>query len=295
MSDAMIDQVRRFNRVVTERVGALSDHFLGSGMPLGEARVLWEIGLDGSELRLLRARLGLDSGYLSRIVRSLEAARLVKVSSSADDGRIRVAQLTAAGRRERATLDQRSDELAQSLLEPLVAAQQEQLVAAMREVERLLVAASVEIQPVDPEHPDAQYCLAEYVADLNRRSTRRRFEPNVGATALPHEVRPPAGQFFVAYLHGEPIGCGAVKHHADSPAEIKRMWIAPDARGLGLGRRLLETLEACARAGGARVGHIETSAVSTEALSLYRSTGWVEVPRFNDEPFADHWFEKTLA
>jgi GNAT superfamily N-acetyltransferase len=158
----------------------------------------------------------------------------------------------------------------------------------------LLIAASVEIRPVDPEHPDAEYCLAEYVAELNRRSTGRRFDPAVGETAHPQEVRPPAGQFFVAYLHDEPIGCGAVKHHGDAPAEIKRMWIAPVARGLGLGRRLLETLEACARENGAAVAHIETSAVSDEALSLYRSTGWVEVPRFNNEPFADHWLEKTL-
>jgi GNAT superfamily N-acetyltransferase len=168
------------------------------------------------------------------------------------------------------------------------------LIAAMRDVERLLVAAGVEITQVDPEHRDAQYCLAEYVAELNRRSTRG-FDPSVGATALPNEVRPPAGQFFVAYLHGDPIGCGAVKHHSDAPAEIKRMWIAPEARGLGLGRRLLERLEACALAGGAQVARIETSAVLAEALTLYRSAGWIEVPAFNDEPFADHWFEKALT
>jgi GNAT superfamily N-acetyltransferase len=156
-----------------------------------------------------------------------------------------------------------------------------------------MIPESVEIRPVDPEHPDALYCLAEYVAELNRRSPRG-FDPSVGATALPDEVRPPAGEFFVVYLRGEPIGCGAVKHHADAPAEIKRMWIAPQARGLGLGRRLLEVLEECARAGGAQVAHIETSAVLGEALALYRSVGWVEVAAFNDEPFADHWLEKPL-
>jgi DNA-binding MarR family transcriptional regulator len=294
MSGAMVDQVRRFNRVVTERVGALNDHFLGRARPLGEARLLWEIGLDGCEVRLLRSRLGLDSGYLSRLLRSLETAGLVKVSASCGDRRIRVARLTAAGRRERATLDERSDELAQSLIAPLNSRQRKRLVAAMGEVQRLLIAAGVEIRSVDPEHPDARYCLAEYVAELNRRSTRG-FDPSFGATALPHEVRPPAGQFFVAYLHGEAIGCGAVKHHGDAPAEIKRMWIAPQARGLGLGRRLLEKLEACALAGGARVAHIETSAVLTEALALYRSAGWIEVPPFNDEPFADHWLEKSLT
>src|ERR687887_2013410 len=119
MSDAMVEQVRRFNRTVTERVGALNDHFLGRERPLSEARLLWEIGPDGCEVRLLRARLGLDSGYLSRLLRSLEAAGLVELSASAADRRIRVARLTAAGRRERATLDGRSDRLAQSLLAPL--------------------------------------------------------------------------------------------------------------------------------------------------------------------------------
>jgi len=155
-------------------------------------------------------------------------------------------------------------------------------------------ASSVQIVPVDPEHADARYCLAEYVAELNRRSARG-FDPSVGATALPHEVRPPAGQFFVAYLHGDAIGCGAVKHNAGAPAEIKRMWIAPAARGVGLGRRLLGELEACAVAGGAHGARLETSAVLTEALALYRSAGWVEVPAFNDEPFADHWFEKATG
>ena len=294
MSRAMVDQVRRFNRTVTERVGALDDRFLGLDRPLGEARLLWEIGLDGCEVRRLRSRLALDSGYLSRLLRSLEAAGLVTLAVSEEDRRIRVARLTDAGRAEHAALDARSDDLARSLLAPLSGDRQERLVAAMRDVERLLTAASVEITCVDPEHPDARHCLAEYVAELNRRSDRG-FDPSAGATALPHEVRPPAGEFFVAYLHGDPIGCGAVKYHADAPTEIKRMWIAPQARGLGLGRRLLEHLEECARASGARHAHIETGAVLTEALALYRSAGWVEVPPFNEEPFADHWLEKTLA
>ena len=294
MADEVVEQVRRFNRVVTERIGALDDRFLGRPRPLGEARLLWEIGDGGCEVRLLRARLGLDSGYVSRLLRSLEGAGLIGVSPSPSDGRIRVARLTAAGRRERAALDRRSDELAGTLLAPLSGEQRERLTRAMREVERLLTTASAQLESVDPEHHDARYCLAEYVAELNQRSTRG-FDPSVGATALPHEVRPPAGEFFVAYLHGEPVGCGAVKHHHDAPAEIKRMWIAPQARGLGLGRRLLDRLEACATAGGARMARIETSAVLPEALSLYRSTGWVDVPRFNDEPFADYWLEKELA
>ena len=294
MSATAVDEVRHFNRTVTERLGALSDDFLGLHRPLGESRVLWEIGSDGCEVRLLRARLGLDSGYTSRMLRSLESEGLVKLKRGPADRRIRVARLTAAGRRALAALNERADEHARSLLAPLTSEQKERLVAAMHDVARLLTAAGVEIQSVDPEHPDARYCLAEYVAELNRRADRA-FDPSVGATALPHEVRPPTGEFFVAYLHGEPVGCGAVKHHPGGVTDIKRMWISPSARGLGLGRRLLDHLEAAARAGGARVAHIETSASLTEALALYRSAGWVEVEPFNDEPFADHWFEKELG
>jgi DNA-binding MarR family transcriptional regulator len=200
MAATAVEEVRRFTRIVTARVGALSDRFLGLDRPLGEALVLWEIGREGScEVRLLRARLGLDSGYVSRVLRSLEADGVIEVEESKTDRRTRVARLTRTGRQEIAVLDQRSDALAESLLEPLSSSEQDRLVAAMREVERLLSWASVEIRPVDPEHPDAQYCLAEYVAELNRRSDRG-FDPSVGATALPHEVRPPAGEFFVGYL-----------------------------------------------------------------------------------------------
>src|SRR5215208_6197806 len=153
MPEAIVEQVRRFNRTVTERVGALDDHFLGLERPLGEARVLWEIGPDGCEVRLLRSRLGLDSGYLSRLLRSLETAGLVEVTASESDRRIRIARLSAAGIAERATLDERSDDLARSLLDPLSSEQRERLVAAMRDVERLLTSAGLEIRPVDPEHP----------------------------------------------------------------------------------------------------------------------------------------------
>src|SRR4051794_34859166 len=148
MPDVLVDQVRRFNRTVTERVGALNDHFLGRGRPLGEARLLWEIGEGGCAVRLLRARLGLDSGYVSRLLRSLEAWGLVEVTAAEGDRRLRVARLTAEGRRERGELDRRSDELAEALLEPLSARQREQLVAAMGDVERLLTSGSVQIVSV---------------------------------------------------------------------------------------------------------------------------------------------------
>jgi DNA-binding MarR family transcriptional regulator/GNAT superfamily N-acetyltransferase len=293
MDDAQVAQVRRFNRAVTQRVGALDDSYLASGFPLGEARVLWEIGEEGCEVRALRSRLGLDSGHASRLLRSLEAAGLVEVAPRAGDRRVRTARLTPAGLAERAELSRRSDDLARSVLEPLTGGERERLVAAMRDVERLLASALVAIREVDPAHPDARQCLRSYFAELERRSGSS-FDPSAGSTAEPHEIRPPRGLFLIAYLRDAPIGCGALKHFPGGTSDIKRMWVAESARGLGIGRRLLAELETRAEAHGDRVVRLETGAVLTEAIALYRSEGYVEVPAFNDEPFADHWFEKTL-
>ena len=100
----MVDQVRRFNRAVVQRVGALDDSFLGTHRPYGEARLLWEIGPDGCEVRALRRRLDLDSGYASRMLRALEADGLVRVTASPADRRVRTATLTKRGRAQHAAL-----------------------------------------------------------------------------------------------------------------------------------------------------------------------------------------------
>jgi DNA-binding MarR family transcriptional regulator len=290
-----IAQVRRFNRTVTQRVGALDDHFLSRDRPLAVSRLLWEIGTEGGEVVMLRSRLGVDSGQMSRMLRALEADGLVTVTASEADARVRFARLTEEGLAERAILDERSDELAASILEPLDERQREELVAAMRTVERLIATSMVELRAVDPEEPDAQRCLRAYVTELNRRAPDRGFDPAKGSTANPYEVRPPFGAFVVAYLRGEPIGCGAVKHHpGGGVTDIKRMWIAESARGLGLGRRLLEHLEGLAREHGSREARLETGDVLGEAIALYRSAGYAEVAPFNDEPFADRWFAKPL-
>jgi ribosomal protein S18 acetylase RimI-like enzyme len=190
-------------------------------------------------------------------------------------------------------LDERSDALAASLLEPLTGSQRDRLLAAMRDVERLLTAATVELRAVDPEHPDARQCVRAYFTELARRSGGR-FDPATSVVVEPDQVRPPAGIVLVAYLRSEPVGCGAVKQTDGPAAEIKRMWVSEQARGLGIGRRLLAELEARAAAGGAARVRLDTSALLHEAIAMYRSAGYVEVPAFTAEPFADHWFEKTL-
>ena len=136
--------------------------------------------------------------------------------------------------------------------------------------------------------------MRAYFAELDRRS-ESGFDPDAGISAEPHELRPPAGCFLVAYLRSEPAGCGAVKHHPGAPSEIKRMWVSESARGLGIGRRLLSVLEARAMRSGASKARLETNRALVEAVGMYRSAGYREVPAFNDEPFADHWFEKRLV
>ena len=294
MDPELIDRARRFNRAVTQRVGALNDRYLARDRPLGEARVLWEIGDLGCDVRILRTRLGLDSGYASRLLRSLESAGLVTVDANPHDARVRTAHLTKKGRAERALLDRRSDALAESMLTSLTASEQRRLVDAMAEVERLLITPVIRIDEIDPDDPRARYCLHEYFSELDRRF-HTGFDPAVSRRAGADEMRAPAGSFLVALLRDEPVGCGGLKFHGDEPAEIKRMWVAPTARGLGVGRRILAELERRAAANGCRTLHLDTNGALVEAIGMYRSAGYREVEAFNDEPYANHWFEKELC
>jgi DNA-binding MarR family transcriptional regulator/GNAT superfamily N-acetyltransferase len=293
MERPLVEQVRSFNRTMTERVGVLNDHFLGRNHPLGEARLLWEIGAEGAEVRELRSRLGLDSAYVSRLLRSLEGQSLIVVGTSENDGRVRHVQLTEAGLRERAELDHRADAFAHSLLEPLGVSQRVKLAAAMAEVERLLIASMVKIAVADPTSPDARWCFEHYFAELSERFDAG-FDPALSISAHAHELTSPTGLLLVAHLREEPVGCGALKFHENAPGELKRMWIAPRVRGLGLGRRLLLALEHSAREAGVAVLHLETNRTLIEAIQLYRHCGYQEVEAFNDEPYAHHWFEKHL-
>ncbi len=293
MDTPLVEQVRSFNRTMTERVGALNDHFLGRNHPLGEARLLWEIGAEGVSVRDLRSRLGLDSAYVSRLLRSLEGQGLIGVGPSARDGRVRQVRLAEAGLRERAELDHRADAFARSLLEPLNDRQRVKLATAMAEVERLLLASMVTISVADPTTPDAGWCIEQYYAELNTRFDAG-FDPARSISADPYELTPPNGLLLVAHLRDEPVGCGALKFHENAPAELKRMWVAPRARGLGLGRRLLNTLEHYARQAGVTVLHLETNGTLIEAIEMYRQSGYQEVDAFNDEPYAHYWFEKRF-
>jgi DNA-binding MarR family transcriptional regulator len=293
MDAQQIEQVRSFNRLVTQRVGALQGNYLRRGRPLGEARLIYETGPDGADVRVLRNRLGLDSGYLSRLLRSLEAQGLLAVGKQPGDGRVRRVSLTPKGQAECATYDGLSDDLAASMLAPLDAVQRQRLVTAMAEVERLIRAAAVELRLESPASADARWCLGEYFHELATRF-ETGFDPGKSNPAGDADMIPPAGCFVVARLDGSPVGCGALKRTQQTMGEIKRMWTSPAARGLGVARRVLRTLETNARDLGLQRLRLETNRTLKEAQSLYRQEGYLEVAPFNNEPYAHHWFEKTL-
>ena len=288
-----IQQIRAFNRTVTRRLGVLNEKYLGRDRPLAESRLLFEIGSEGAEVRELRARLGLDSGFLSRMLRTLEHRGLAATGHRPHgDGRVRFARLTRSGRAELRRLNSLSDDLAQSMLTSLSGDQARRLVAAMFEVERLLRASSVEIAPGAPSSSDARRCLDQYFAELARRF-HGGYSRTLDGAAEVRDFVPPKGSLLIARLFGTPIGCGGIRTLERRVAEIKRMWIAPSARGLGIGRRLLQELEQLARRNGCRIIRLDTNESLREALQLYRSSGYREIERYNDNPYAHHWFEKA--
>lgn len=139
----------------------------------------------------------------------------------------------------------------------------------------------------------AQYCLGEYYRELQERFDGG-FDPELSLVPSLDEFAPPRGTFLLVRLNGQPVGCGGLKPITDEAAYLKRMWIAPEARGLGLARRLLSALEESARAMGYSIVRLETNKSLIEAQRLYRSAGYAEVAPFNDERYAHHWFEKRL-
>ena len=293
MEKEQLQQIRRFNRLVTQRVGALEANYLSRGRPLGEARLIFETDGDGVDVRALRLKLGLDSGYLSRLLQSLERQGLIAVKRGIGDGRRRRVSLTRKGRMERAAYDRLSDELAASLLKPLDAAQRSRLIAAMGEAELLIRAASVEIAVEAPDSADARWCLREYFRELGARFEGGFHHEKEGLTDA-DEMAFPAGVFVLARLEGEAVGCGGLKRIDEATGEIKRVWTAPKARGMGVARRMLRTLEAAARDMGLTRLRLDTNRALKEAHALYRKEGFREIARFNDNPYAHHWFEKRL-
>lgn len=290
MFDA-ISRVRRFNRAVTSEVGALDMSFLGRGRPLGAARVLNAIGHGRTDVAELRDYLALDSGLMSRLLRSLEDEGLITTVPHRDDARRRIAKLTKAGRREFDAYESISNSQAELLLarhnKPEV------LLAAMDMIASAFGRSRIVIEEGDPRGEEARYCLGEYYSELACRF-KGGFEVSLSRDPDAMDMMSPRGGFFVAMSDGLPLGCVGLKGDGSELAEIKRLWVAPVARGLGVARRLMGSAENAARKLSIKTLRLDTNSALAEAFQLYRSTGWTEIERFNDDPYPDLFFEKRL-
>ncbi|MGH3281814.1 MAG: bifunctional helix-turn-helix transcriptional regulator/GNAT family N-acetyltransferase [Trebonia sp.] len=302
MSDA-IAAVRRFNRSYTQRIGVLEESFLGMGMPLGPARLLFEIGAVPAAAQAplttqaLRGHLGLDSGYLSRLLRRLEKDGLVAVTPDPSDRRRRLVGLTEAGRERWRELERRSDDQARLIVDPLTQRQRDRLAHALGEADLLVRAATVTFSPADPASPVARDVVGRYFAEISRRFGFDAAGETEKDTRL---LVPPTGLFVVAASDGEPVACGglqtiAANDQGQGVGELKRMWVHDDWRGAGLGARLLRHLEDRARALGHAVVRLDTNKALTEAIAMYQRAGYRPVDRYNDNPWATHFFEKCLS
>ncbi|MFD5316180.1 GNAT family N-acetyltransferase [Streptomyces sp. NPDC127098] len=284
--------VRRFNRFFTRRVGVLSDRYLQRARPLGQARLLFEVASAATQGEL-RERLGLDAGQLSRMLASLESQSLVRTRPDPADRRRRAVELTARGRRELAEQNRRADEFAAGMLTGLTDDQRARLLDSLTTAERLLRLAACSVEaPADPASAAARQCLAAYAAELDERFPEG-YDPAVLVT--PAQVSGDAGVFALAHDEDRPAGCGAVRDLGEGVGELRHLWVAPHARGLGLGRRLLSELERLAADRGHRVLRLGTHPVLTEAIALYRGAGYREVPWYGpDDPYSLLCFEREL-
>ena len=291
MLDA-IARLRRFNRAVTREVGALDTSFLGRGRPLGAARVLQLVQPDGTDVAVIRDRLELESGLMSRFLRALEREGLITTGSDPVDRRRRIARLTAEGAAEMTAYDGIGRERAARLI-ARAGARSPEVVAAMDLIATLLNRDQLEIRPADPDSPEALACQQAYFDEILARVSVAKPEyfplPDPGADSY----RPPRGRFLVAWSDDLPVGCVALRALEGSMAEVKRLWVDASARGQGLSRRLMAAIEAEARDIGYQRLRLDTNSALTEAIALYRATGWTDIPPYTTPP-ADVWMEKVL-
>jgi DNA-binding MarR family transcriptional regulator/GNAT superfamily N-acetyltransferase len=291
MTNDPVSRIRRFNRAVTTEVGALDTSFLGRGRPLGAARVLNSIGQGQSDVAAIRDNLGLDSGLMSRLLRSLEEEGFIETVPNPRDARRRVAKLTEAGRSEFQAYEALSNAQAEEFLARH--RRPEELLRAMDIVASSLRRHQIVLEEKDPRREHARYCLSEYYAELSRRF-EQGFDVSLSRDADAEDMTRPRGAFLVAMSDGMPIGCVGLKGSGGEVAEIKRLWVSPSARGLGLAKRLMAAAGDIARELSVKFLRLDTNSALPEATQLYRGTGWYEIDRFNDDPYPDTFFEKRL-
>jgi DNA-binding MarR family transcriptional regulator/GNAT superfamily N-acetyltransferase len=284
--------VRRFNRFYTRRIGVLQEGLAETRFSLAESRLLWEFAhRDQTTAAELARDLGLDPGYLSRLLRGLKESKLIRSVRSADDARHLHLSLTAAGKRAFGPLDRHSEDGVAVLLSPLADPEQQQLLAAMQTIELLLApergAAATPWLLRPPHSGDIGWMIGRHGALYAREyAWDWRFEALVARIAADFVDRFDAAReaCWIAERSGSNVGCvflvqarDETKDHAvvQGTAQLRMLLVEPTARGLGIGARLVDECERFARARGYRRIVLWTNSILTAARAIYRRAGYV--------------------
>ncbi len=280
--ETRIEDVRRFNRFFTRRIGVLREGLLHSPYSLTEARILFEIA--HRELALtasdLSRELGLDPGYLSRILARLEQRGLIAKARSEADGRQRLLSLTSAGKDAFSLLDTRSREEVGEMLGDLSEGDQRRLLEAMRTIEGILSKGLKFSEPfiLRPHEPGDMGWVVHRHGVLYAREYGwdERFEALVAQIVADfvNNYDPAKERCWIAEMSGEIVGCVFLVRASDTVAKLRLLLVEPEARGMGLGTRLVEECIRFARSRGYKTLTLWTNSVLDAALRIYEGQGF---------------------
>ncbi|HEV7662604.1 MAG TPA: bifunctional helix-turn-helix transcriptional regulator/GNAT family N-acetyltransferase [Chloroflexota bacterium] len=282
-ADRRVDAVRRFNRLYTRRIGVLQPDYLAGPFSLAEVRVLYELAhRDQATATDLASELELDPGYLSRIIRSFLSRGLIDRTPSTRDGREMWLTLTSHGRDAFTPLEHGARQQIGALLGELSRPDQQRLVAAMSTIERLLGEPS-------PGMPAAPYVLREhrpgdmgwvvarhgalYAAEYGFDLHFEALVASIVAKFVDH-FDPERERCWIAERDGRNVGCIFLVKHSLTVSKLRLFLVEPEARGLGLGKRLVEDCVRFARAAGYRKVRLWTQSNLLAARHLYAQAGF---------------------
>lgn len=294
------DRVRRFNRFYTKHIGVLSEGLLESQFSLAQVRVLYELAHQPGPITAtaLAAALALDPGYLSRMLRGFEADGLILRRPSPEDARQQAISLTAAGRETLAPLEERSTREVAEALDRLAPAAQEQVVSAMQTLERLLgpPAKSVGYTLRNHEPGDMGWVISRHGAIYAREyGWTLQFEGLVAeiAAAFLRDFDPARERCWIAESDGVNLGCVFLVNAGDGVAKLRLLLVEPAARGLGIGRRLVEECVAFARRTGYRKLTLWTQSNLLAARKLYADAGFRLIQAVPNRAFGAELISET--
>lgn len=293
------EQVRSFNRFYTRRIGVLQDRMLGSEFSLTELRVLYELSSRGAARASdLRSDLGLNAGYLSRVIASLEARGLLQKSPNPEDARSHLLSLTAHGQETFQPYDAASRQEAMALLEPLTEAQRQGVAEAMARISALLGQRNREYLLRDPQPGDMGWVVHKqaqlYATEYGWNSEFEALLAEIVATYL-REYDPASDRCWIAEQHGDIIGSVFVVRHDANTAKLRMLYVDASARGLGIGRTLVEEAIAFARLGGYSRMVLWTNAVLHDAVRLYEKAGFALVEEEQHHSFGKDQVSQVWA